>query len=86
MSDTPRTDAEAISGSDPLSYLDEKGRRCTTWQFVTVEFARTLERQNTELLAALKFAREEIASFPRSFAYDVTHLPRIDEAIRRAEA
>jgi len=80
-SDTPRTDTHKAKMPSGINGLQE-----AVWiANQHLEFARTLERQNAELLAALKFAREEIASFPRSFAYDVTHLPRIDEAIRRAE-
>ena len=36
------------------------------------------------MVATLKRTRAELASLPRSLAYDITHLPRIDAVLSRA--
>jgi hypothetical protein len=75
MSDTPRTDAaQGYIGTDAEFYKD------TTWgYYVEVEFARTLERQNAELLAALK--RIATGEFRNIGSAKIV----ASEAIRRAE-
>jgi len=40
---------------------------------------------NKELLEAVKMLREEFAGLPHSLGYYLTHLPKIDEIIAKAE-
>lgn len=37
-----------------------------------------------ELVEALRFSHEAISGFPRSLGYKITHLPRIEEVLKKA--
>jgi hypothetical protein len=43
---------------------------------------RARDAEVAELVAALRHARDELASFPRSLGYAITALPKIDAALR----
>ncbi len=52
----------------------------------TAAFIVKAVNNHESLLEALKSAREDIASYPRSLGYAITSLPKIDEAIKQAES
>jgi len=81
-SDTPRTDAAELRDCDV--YDDNASDSKELCGLVRVEFARTLERQNAELLATLKEIMAAVDSNTAAIIPSLTTQAR--EAIRRAEA
>jgi hypothetical protein len=81
MSDTPRTDALSKTAED-IYELDAD--EAAFWASQYADLARTLERQNAELLAALKGI--VAAADANQAAIVLTLIAQAREAIRRAEA
>jgi len=81
---TPRTDSATITNLGKILERKENA------SYVPVEFARTLERSNAELLAALELIDKrlrECASMPISAAeaYDSFYQSEISNAIAKAK-
>ena len=70
-------DGQDIIGNDVNGYI-------CTWSGRSAD--AKLIAAAPDLLEALKAAREVINKFPRSYGYYLTDLPKIDEAIKKAES